>query len=219
MILQTRAAKIILSLMAIVLLACAVFVGVTGWDGTTDTYVSTSASEGVSSTIPVPPTTEEAKPPLPQTPPVESPAPIVALTGVYIDPQNFEIRPGEEFSVNLIADLTGRGVSGCEVVLGFDPFVFQLIDVVSGDLLGADPLIGTKNIDNTAGKVRFAIARKGMTDITASTGVLSTFSLLVLNSAPSGSYDLTIGDLMLTDHDFKEMAGYEVHSGSIEVIP
>ena len=213
MILQTRAAKIILSLMAIVLLACAVFVGVTGWDGTTDTYVSTSASEGVSST------TEEVQPPLPQTPPEESPAPVVALTGIYIDPQYFELKPGEEFSVNLIADLTGRGVSGCEVVLEFDPIVFQLIDVVSGALLGADPLIGTKNMDNTTGKVRFAIARKGMTDVTASTGVLSTFYLLVLNSTPSGSYDLTIGDLMLTDHDFKEMAGYEIHSGSVEIIP
>ncbi len=219
MILQTRAAKIILSLMAIVLLACAIFVGVTGWDGTTDTYVSTSASEGVSSTPSVVPTPEDVPPPLPQTPSEESTAPVVALTGIYIDPQYFEIKPGEEFSVNLIADLTGRGVSGCEVVLEFDSTVFQLTDVVSGDLLGTDPLIGTKNMDNTTGKVRYAIARKGMTDVTASTGVLSTFSLLVLNSAPSGSYDLTIGDLMLTDHDFKEMAGYEIHSGYIEVIP
>lgn len=205
--------------MAMVLLACAVFVGVTGWDGTTDTLVSTSASEGVSSTPPVVPTPEEVQPPLPQTPPEAVPTPVVPSSGVYIDPQYTAIKPGEEISVNLVANLTGSGVSGCEVVLEFDPTVFQLIDVVSGNLLGADPLIGTKNIDNTAGKVRFAIARKGMTDVTDSTGVLSTFTILVFSTATSGSYDLTIGDLILTDHNFKEMAGYAVHSGSVEIIP
>jgi len=219
LILQTRAAKIILSLMAMVLLACAVFVGVTGWDGTTDTLVSTSASEGVSSTPPVVPTPEDVQPPLPQTPPEVSQTPVVPISGIYIDPQYSETRSGEEISVNLVANLTGSGVSGCEVVLEFDPTVFQLIDVVSGDLLGVDPLIGTKSIDNTAGKVRFAIARKGMTDVTDSSGILSTFSLQVVNSAGIRPYDLTIGDLMLTDHDFKEMAGYEVHNGSVEIIP
>lgn len=215
MILQTRGAKIILSLMAVILLACAVFVAVTGWDGSTDTYVSTSASEGA--TTPILPATEKVQPPLPPTPP--DPAPVVPISGVYIDPQHSETRSGEQVSVNLTAAFAGCGISGCEVVLEFDPAVFQLIDVVSGNLLGGDPLIGTKYIDNTAGKVRFAIARKGLTEMTDSNGILSTFSLQLVNSAGTGPHDLTIGDIILTDHDFKEMAGYETHSGSVEVLP
>lgn len=217
MILQTRAAKTILSIMALILFACAIFVAVTGWDGTSDTHVSISASEGASSAIPVAPTLEEIQPILPATPPEISPSSDVPISGIYLDPQQTEIRPGEDIRLNLMANLDGYGISGCEVVFEFDPTAFQLVDVTSGDLLGADPLIGTKNLDNTTGKVRYAIARKGMTDATASNGVLSTITLWVYGTAPGGSYNLTIGDLILTDHNFKEIAGYEVHTGSIEV--
>jgi hypothetical protein len=216
LILQTRAAKVILSILAMVLLGCAVFIAITGWDSESTTEVTMSVTE---TTLPTEPTLDSTPVSLVEETPMASNAQSVPIAGVYVEPFSMEAGRGQEISVDVMANLSNSGISDCEFTLEFDPSVLQVNDLVAGDLLGADPLVGSESKDNQSGFVRFAIARKGLTQATDSIGVLARIKFHIVNSAASGPVSLIPSDVKLTNERFDEIPGLQIQSGSIYVAP
>lgn len=147
---------------------------------------------------------EESSPPAPELPPTR-PEPD---EGVYLYPTLIEARPGEDLSVEIRVKPTGQGVSGCEVVIGYDPAVMESLGVEAGDFLGAAPLIGLENIDSQSGTVALAMARVGDTTAPSPAGVLATVSFRVADSAASGTYSLSLTWAGLSDEDFQDIIGF-----------
>lgn len=236
MILQTKAAKVILSLLAVWLMGCAVYIGVTGWTGE-ETSVGTSAGESttapkesphlpsaevplaveVSSTPAATPTPSPAEPPpTPAQPPEEETT--LPTNGVYIEPATLEASPGQDIRVTIMASVTDQGVSGCELVLSFSPSVFEITGLASGDLLGTGPIIGAEETDNDNGTVHYALARKGQTEIDDSRGAIAVVNLRVRGSAPSGVYELGIAQLELTNQEFRDIPTIDAKGAWIQVV-
>jgi len=78
---------------------------------------------------------------------------------VGVEPKAVEVKPGENFTLSIVVDPQGSGVSGGEIAVFFKGL--EVIDVSAGDLLGPKPLVGFKYVDNAEGVLRVAIARVG----------------------------------------------------------
>ena len=260
MILDTKAAKIILSTLAFCLAMLAAFVAITGWDGASHTVKAQNpvAASEISSepvhqaapiSIPPPKKTPDVKPeisPLPKETPVataelvplpkESPADepestltfnettkgtIAVLPGVvvYIDLFPQVAHPGQEINISVNAIANTCGISGSEIMLEFDPAILQIAGLSADGVLGSNPLVGMEEKDNRNGILRYAVARKGRTQITASAETLAGITFRVTDSARSGLYNLTLKEVRLTDEKFEDITEFEVKSGSLEVVP
>jgi len=127
---------------------------------------------------------------------------------VYLYPTLIEARPGEELSIEIRVKPAGQGVSGCEVVIGYDPAVMESLGVEAGDFLGAAPLVGLKKIDSQSGKISLAMARVGETTTPSPTGILATVSFRIADSAATGTYNLSLTWAGLSDQDFQDIIGF-----------
>lgn len=226
MILQTRAAKIILLLLAAWLMGCAIVVAFTGWDGKSSPRIGTSASSPTAQPAPSvsgePPPAEtpqtanipEELKPVP-TPELWSPPPADA---VYVSPRFQGARPGQEITFQVMANLMDRGISGAEFEVIFRGEVLQARSLRPGDLLGANPLIAADSVDNDAGILHYASARKGTTTAAASEGVLVDITFDVPSTAASGTYPLVLRDVILTDERFESISGLEILGATFEVV-
>ncbi len=213
MILKTKAAKVVLVLIALCLLFCAVFLLAT--DPETETTISTSSSESAVSTNSAaiaPPSN-----PINSLPAPPLPAASFDITGVYLDPVSLQSSAGQVIDIKVVANITDSGISGGEFQLTYDTSAFQAIKLTPGHLLGESPLIGVEQIDNEAGSVQYALARKGMTQITDSSGTLATVQLQILPSSQPGNYPMKLIYVKLTNEEFKETAGFEIRNGAVEI--
>lgn len=101
------------------------------------------------------------------------------------------VRPGEEFSVDLTLDPQGRGISGVQVQIEYDPAIFQIVEVAPGELLGEKPedvrsVIPFVDIDNESGVLQFRDARIGPTQPPTPTGRFAAIRFQALDTAPTG---------------------------------
>ena len=106
-------------------------------------------------------------------------------------PAIMKVRPGQVFSVDVNVDPQARGISGLELEIRFQPDIFQMVDVVPGDLLGEKPpevqsIIPIINIDNELGILHYTAARIGPTEAPTPPGLVATMFLRVLETAPAG---------------------------------
>ena len=153
--------------------------------------------------VPTPTPTGVEPTPGPQAP--TSPVVIAMVSSVR------EVRPGQEFSVDVTLDPQGRGISGVEMEVRFDPAVFQMLDVVPGQLLGekSDELRGIipiVDIDDGAGTLRYADVRLEVTQPPTPSGILATMKLQVLESAPAGRTALlSITEVKIPDENIQEI--------------
>ena len=136
---------------------------------------------------------------------------------VYLMPLSIEADPGEEFEVEVNIDLEDRGISGGEIGLTFDSDTMEVVNIEAGDLLGSDPLVGLKEIDNQAGTVKYALARMGETSVPTPPGVLAVLTVRVLNSAGSGSYELKLRKVGLADEKFEDITGLRTQGAQIKI--
>ena len=157
---------------------------------------------------------EESSPPAPKLPPPR-PEP---EEGVYLYPTLIEARPGEDVDVEVRVRPSGRGVSGCEVVIGYDPAVMESLGVEAGDFLGATPLVGLQKIDSQSGKISLAMARVGETTVPSPAGVLATVSFRIADSAAAGTYSLSLTWADLSDQDFKDIIGFPTQGTEVWMV-
>ncbi|MBE9505863.1 MAG: hypothetical protein IMY84_03530, partial [Chloroflexi bacterium] len=80
----------------------------------------------------------EEGPPVPAKPPPVVPE---LEEGVYLRPTQLQVSPGDTLDVEIVVRPAGWAVSGCEVVLSYDPAVLAVVAVQPGAFLGADPIV------------------------------------------------------------------------------
>ena len=136
---------------------------------------------------------------------------------VYIYPASLEISAGEEFTIEIKVEPEGRGVSGGEINLEFNPNILEVINIETGDLFGPDPLIGIKEINNETGLIKYALARKGKTKVPTSPGIFATINLRVLEGVKEGTSKLTLAKIGLADENFKDIKEIKIQGASIIV--
>jgi hypothetical protein len=107
------------------------------------------------------------------------------------------------------------GISSGEANISFDPNVFEVVDVSPGTLLGTQPLVGFRQIDNTSGTVKIAMARIGTTPVPSSEGQFAIVEAVVKGTAPAGEYEVRL-DLALADHQFNSV-GTQVTGANVVV--
>ncbi len=138
--------------------------------------------------------------------------------GVYLRPTQLQGRAGDSFDIEIVVRPAGWAVSGCEVVLGYDPAVLAVVDVQPGAFLGADPIVGLKRLDNSAGEMTLVMARTGETAASCPAGVLATVSLSVRDPAPEGEHPLELVSVGLADSSFQDIEGVPTQGAILYVV-
>ena len=136
---------------------------------------------------------------------------------VSLYPAHIESYSGEIFELSIRVKPGSYGVSGGEVVISFNPQQFKILDVEVGDLFGADPLVGIKEIDETNGIVRCAIARKGKTTPPTPEGTFITVKFRIRDDASPGEYEIRIEKVGLADESFRDIPQSEISITNAEV--
>ena len=134
-----------------------------------------------------------------------------------VSPAAHTVDPGDNFSIEIFVNTGNNGVSSGQFDFAFDPSVMQVDSVTAGDLFGADPNAVGPFIDNAAGTVSLALARKGLTTPPTPNGVYATLMLTVDAGAADGTYALDITNLQLLDENFTEIAGIVINDGAVNV--
>lgn len=132
-------------------------------------------------------------------------------------PSPREIKPGEQFKVEVQVKPGKQGVSAVEINLSFDPEVMQVIDIKPGALLGDSPLPGILNIDSDTGTVSYSLARIGATEAPTPAATFAVVTFQVLNSAQGGDYELTLAGVGLANENFEDIQDIRVKGASIKV--
>jgi uncharacterized membrane protein len=135
-------------------------------------------------------------------------------TAVVI-PAAQKVAKGGTFSVDIMVDPSGYGVSGGELNIAFDPSAMSVVDMVFGDLFGANPLVGAKQIDNTLGTAKYALARVGATAPPTSTGIFATITFTAKSKA--GTYPIDITSTRLADENFNDLPAAAITNSSVTV--
>lgn len=130
--------------------------------------------------------------------------------------QNTRLTGGAQSSFSLMLDPSGRSISSGEVEITFDPSAFEVSDIVPGNILGSDAIVGIKTIDNVNGKIRFAAARKGAAT-TTSKDPLAIINFKVKPNVKSGNYNISITQIKVTDDTFKDVTGIKTESAVITI--
>lgn len=155
-----------------------------------------------------------------EPPPEEPPTPpSIPEEGVYLNPTFIEAQPGQELSINIEVKPSGLGVSGSEVNLSFNPGVLEAVDIKPGNFLGSSPIVGLQQVDNQGGVVRLALARVGKTAVPSPSGILATVEFKVLDSATSGTYEIELTKVGLSDENFQDITGFTIQGTSIKISP
>ena len=109
------------------------------------------------------------------------------------------------------------GISSGEAILYLDANVFEIVDVVPGTLLGPQPLVGFKQIDQVQGTVKVAIARIGDTPLPSSEGQLAIVNALIKPNASLGEHEIRL-EIALADHQFNSL-GTQASGAKLVVAP
>jgi hypothetical protein len=148
--------------------------------------------------------------------------PIVSIENeveVIIESSKYEVRPGEIFTVSVRVNPRIYGISGGEIVLKYDPQIFELIDIKVGEFFGLNPIIGVKSIDKSTGMIHYAIARTGETEKPSPPGVLLilTFRTVETEYVNEGLYDIIIANIGLSDEKFEEITNIRIQNVKIHL--
>jgi hypothetical protein len=134
-----------------------------------------------------------------------------------VSPASQTVDQGDTFSIDISVNTDNNGVSGGQFDFAFDASVMQVDSVTAGDLFGADPNAIGPNIDNVAGTVSLALARKGLTTPPTPNGTFAEITMTMNGDAPLGTYALDITNLQLSDETFATIAGIVTNDGTVTV--
>jgi len=136
---------------------------------------------------------------------------------VVLAPSPEEVKPGEQFEVEVQVKPGNQGVSAVEINLSFEPQAMQAVDVKPGVLLGDRPLPGILNIDNEAGTVSYSLARIGETKAPTLANSFAVITFQVLNSAQPGDYELSFTGVGLANENFESIQDIRVKGASVKI--
>ena len=130
---------------------------------------------------------------------------------IEFEPLLGEISPGRNFEVAVVVDARGRGVSGVQVRLEYDPRVLSALGASPGPLLGENPAEAGPVIDVGPGTLDYAVARLGATTPPTPPGIFATFDFQVQSSAPAAmETTIRLAEVKVPDESILEIPGVRV---------
>ena len=139
------------------------------------------------------------------------------VVSVRISPESIEADVGQQIVVSVDVNPEGRGISGGEINLSFDPEIFTLLGVTPGGLLGSSPLVGVEAVDNQSGTLVYALARRGPTSAPTQASTFAELTFQVSEGVPAGRYDLLVTRVGLADEAFRDILGIELTPATVEL--
>ncbi len=137
---------------------------------------------------------------------------------VYFSPSSKNVKPGSDFKIKIEIDPKGKGISSGEINLEFDSKALHIIDLEPGDILGQNPIVGIKQIDNINGKAKYALARTGKTSSPTLLGVFTIIKFEVLKTVQIGqTLKIELTSAGLADENFREITNINLQSAKLKV--
>ncbi|MDP6494903.1 MAG: cohesin domain-containing protein [Dehalococcoidia bacterium] len=144
-----------------------------------------------------------------------TPTPAVE-TRAFLWPESVTANPGDALTVSVWVNPGSVGISGGEIQVFFPSGVLEAVEVEAGDLLGPDALVGYREVNNTEGFVRIAIARVGPTDVPSPQGSFAVLTLRYRKSVSAGQYPLELRVGMVNEL-FQDVALSSIQGGLVTV--
>ena len=133
---------------------------------------------------------------------------------ISVSPASIEVSPGDTFTIEIKVEPKGSEICGVEYNLSFDNSLLKAQTQTQGTFLSQDGMNTTEiianEINNTFGKLEYCEFRdveSGVTD----PGVLTSISFEVIGT--SGTSDLNLGNVILTNSDFEMITETEINNG------
>ncbi|MDP6077895.1 MAG: fibronectin type III domain-containing protein [Acidimicrobiales bacterium] len=131
-----------------------------------------------------------------------TPTPLTGTAQAYFEPLTLETKPSDEFVIAVVVDPGVSGVSGGEVLMAFPPAVLEVMSHEPGTILGANPIVGTQELDQSSGFIRMAVARQGSTSAPTEPGRFLKVRFRVKEGAPVGNHHIILVTFELSDERF-----------------
>lgn len=146
----------------------------------------------------------------------------VGPVGVTVVLSEEEVKPGDSFTLSVVVNPNGHGISGGEVnLLMLDSTVMEILEdeTAAGALLGMDPAEGIKEKTAADGyeSLVLAVARTGETPLPTASGTLAEVGLRIKGGAAAGKYAIP-NVIILTDENFEKLE-FDPPIVSITVVP
>jgi len=144
----------------------------------------------------------------------------VAMAGpsIEISPSSITgLSPGDSFSIDIILDPNGFGISSGEIDLSFDNSMLEVTGLTKGDILGTDALETGTSYDNTDGTIKTVLARLGATTPPTSKATWVTINFKVKSDAHAGTTTINITKVDFSDEKFDEITQIETTDGTATI--
>ena len=125
---------------------------------------------------------------------------------VYFSPSTVEVNPDETFTVELMVDPGGLGVSAGEFIISYDAKALEAVSVEIGKFFGDEPLTALEAVKPEKGIIHYAIARKGETVKPTPEGVALTVKFKVKSQAQPKTYTISLKKVDLVDEAFNRIS-------------
>jgi len=137
---------------------------------------------------------------------------------VYIEPASLKVRPQEEFTINVMVNPRGVGISAGEIEVRFNHSAFEAVNVSLGNLFGKSPLVLKRSINNTVGLVWCVAARIGSTHPPTPPSSFIKIRFRVRSNAASGKYMIRLSKIGLSDENFRDITSMRTSSSLITIV-
>ncbi len=121
-----------------------------------------------------------------------------------------DVRPGDNVTISISVDPSGRGISGVQVEMEYDPGVFKVERVETRTLLGDDPVEIGPLVDSERGTIDYIAARIGPTAAPTTPGVFAIVVFQALQTARPGETSVSLTDVKIPDENIEEIAEVSV---------
>jgi len=140
-----------------------------------------------------------------------------AAPTISVEPSYTDASYGETFTVNITVDPDGDEIMGAEYKLYFNNILLRALSQDKGSFLSQDSA-STRNIvnkiDNPAGRIEYGEMRTCVTNGVTTSGTLTTIEFEVRSS---GSGELRLYDVVLSDPGAQEISGVIVNNATVEL--
>ena len=137
-------------------------------------------------------------------------------TRVFFEPETSDVDKNQAFSVDAKIE-TDEEIAGFELVTSFDSSFVSVESVDEGDFLkkdGAGTITTGVQIDNTAGKIKFPVARISLIGVTG-TGILAKINFKSKDKKGSSAIDLA--NTKIANPDAQYISGVQLGKGKIDI--
>jgi len=147
-------------------------------------------------------------------------APIQAASAaptISVEPSYLSVSQGDNFTVDVTIYPDGTEIYGAEYKLYFNNILLRVLSQNNGSFLsqgGASTVNIANKIDNPAGRIEYGEMRKDVADGVTTSGTLTTIKFEAIRS---GSGELRLYDVVLSDPDAQEIPGVIVNNATVEL--